>query len=89
MEHEVSIYDYILPLQQESNNNNNNNDPDDTDEYDDIEDSRTSGVVGGDSTLILKRGDGMNQLDKWQLDSAVATWKAMRQIMPAQGWSEY
>lgn len=39
--------------------------------------------------LILKRGKGMDQLDKWQVGSAVATWEAMRVIMPVEGWMAY
>lgn len=39
--------------------------------------------------LLLKRGKGMDQLDKWQVDSAMATWEAMRKIMPVEAWMVY
>jgi hypothetical protein len=43
----------------------------------------------GERDLILRRGRGMDQLDQWQVDSAVATWTAMRTIMPVEGWMAY
>lgn len=41
------------------------------------------------SDLILRRGRGMDQLDRWQKDSAKATWVAMRNIMPVEAWLAY
>ena len=43
----------------------------------------------GERDLILRRGHGMDQLNNWQVDSAVATWTAMRTIMPVEGWLAY
>jgi hypothetical protein len=42
-----------------------------------------------DSDSVLRRGRGMDQLDRWQTDSARATWEAMRKIMPVEGWLAY
>jgi hypothetical protein len=42
-----------------------------------------------DTDLILRRGRGMDQLDRWQVDSAKATWLAMRNIMPVEAWLAY
>jgi hypothetical protein len=38
---------------------------------------------------VLRKGDGMDSLDKWQIGSALATWNAMRQIMPVDAWMTY
>ena len=69
---------------------------DDGDEYEDDDDDgyirRDDQVVRtrpDDSDLILRRGRGMDQLDRWQVDSAKATWFAMRNIMPAEVWMTY
>lgn len=43
-------------------------------------------------SLILRRhsaGADDNQLDTWQIPSALITWKSMRAIMPVEWWVVY
>lgn len=47
-------------------------------------------VVGSTSPeAILRRGEGMIAPDKGQLESALATWNAMREIMTVDAWIAY
>ena len=70
---------------------NDHNDDDEDDDEDDYyrPDEPHARRPPFDTDLILRRGRGMDQLDRWQVDSAKATWLAMRNIMPVEAWLAY
>jgi hypothetical protein len=97
--HEISIADQLGSAASQSfwlskdrqDDHPNDQEDDDEDVYyrptQDVSDSSSRKQVG--QSLILRRGQGMDQLDKWQVDSAIATWQAMRSIMPIEAWLAY